>query len=663
MKKIHKYLPLPILLIVLTFLLVNTTLANNAVKNENKEWHFYWQKFASYEQIKEDLIYPTASVNLPNYWTEINSEDNNITGQGYGTYHKQIILPENNSKPFGIRLQGIDVAYKFFINEQLIKEVGTIATNPKNEIPDYQSTIIQFTPPSDTIDLIIQVSNFHHRRGGIWKKIEIGDYETLFLKAEKDEFYDYISLSIMLAFGIFFSIFHLFNRQEKALPLFGLTFIAIFITGITINFYPISIISNIAWSNIVRLEYIGHFSTLAFLNWAFYNILPLKLHRQFLLVISSILVILSILIVVTPVSLFAFTLWVFYVLLGVSIVAIISQFVYGLKSNFKVSALIIIGITALILAALNDILISLGYNALTNNYILNKIFIFFLLILAIGFFNAYSNRFNKEKSLRKSLSFANTSLEKIIDERTEKLLKNEQIIKDQNQTLSNENYVKNRVLAIIGHDLRSPIASVIQDLDLIDLIDDRELEKIAIENVKQNIESLYNMVDNLLSWALNKDKRLKYTPEEANISEIVQSVISQHIHIARNKNIQINNKAIDEKSIVCDIYTTSIIIRNLLSNAIKFTPENGEINFFSKYINDTVQLEIKDNGIGMKQDRISEILEGNSNTSSNGTNIELGTGIGLSLVKDFIALNNGELSISSEKGKGTSIFITLPVMK
>ncbi len=656
-----KYKTLSRLILILFIFWANSTFAQVKVANENKDWDFYWQEFVSYEQIKENQVTPIGNIDLPNYWTEINSEDTNTTGQGYGTYHKQFILTDNNSRPYGIKLQGVDVAYNVYINDQLIRSVGTIATNKTEEVPKYQATIVQFIPPSDTIDLIIQVSNFHHRRGGIWKKIEIGDYETIFLKSEKDEFYDYVSLSIMLSFGIFFSIFHFFNRQEKALPLFGLTFISIFIVGININFYPISIVTDISWTNIVRLEYIGHYATVAFLNWAFYNILPFKWHKRFLQVITILLGVISIIVIVTPVSLFAYTLWVFYVLLAISVIAIISLFILGLKSNFKVSILIIMGIVALILAAVNDIFLSLGYNMLTDNYILNKVFIFFLLILAIGFFNAYSNRFNKEKSLRKSLSFANSSLEKIINERTEKLLKNEQIIKEQNETLSNDNYIKNRVLAIIGHDLRSPIASVIQDLDLMDLIDDRELEKTAIENVKQNVESLYNMVDNLLSWALNKDKRLKYIPEEVNISEIVQNVISQHNHVAKNKNIKINNLIVDEKSIVCDIYTTSIIIRNLLSNAIKFTPENGEISFLTKFDIENVQLEIRDNGVGMKPKRIQEILEGESHSSTNGTNIELGTGIGLSLVKDFIALNKGKLSISSKEKKGTSIFISLPL--
>lgn len=662
MKNSITYKILSSLVLVFIIFQTNIAFANDIIKNENKNWNFYWKEFISYEQIKDSHLKPDAKINIPNYWTDVSS-DLNTTGHGYGTYHKQFILPHNFKTPLGIHIEGIDVAYKLFVNNNLVKECGTIATNKEDEVPQYQSTIIQFIPPSDTINLIIQVSNFHHRRGGIWKKIEIDEYELLSLRTEKVEFSDDVSLSIMFAFGIFFSIFYFFNRQEKTLPLFGLTFIAIFLTGITTNFYPITIISNISWANTIRLEYIGHFASLAFLIWAFYNILPLKWLKLSSTIITSILIIFAITTVFTTVNFFSYLILIFYGLLAIAILAAILQFSLGLRSNFKVSFLIIIGISALILAALNDIIISLGYNALTNNYVLNRVFIFFLLVLSVGFFNAYSNRYNKEKSLRKSLSFANTSLEKIIDEHTEELYKNQKIINDQNKSLSQENYIKNKVLSIIGHDLRSPIASVIQDLDLLDLIDDRELEKTAIENVKQSVESLYNMVDNLLSWALNKEHRLKYRPEAVNMSEMVQNVISQNIHIARNKKISINSTVEDLKPVICDIYTTSIIIRNLLSNAIKFTPENGNITFLSECRHNSIILEIRDDGVGMSKDRIAEILEGENHTSTEGTNIELGTGIGLSLVKDFIELNNGQLAINSKEGEGTSIFITLPTEK
>ena len=650
-----------ILLLVLGLQNGSKTFAADLVKNENDGWSFYWQQLLSQDEIKSNTNQPIAIVNFPNYWTDISSDSIEITGEGYGTYYKQFVVDHRNVSTLGIRLEGIDVAYKLIINNELIEECGRIGKNWNEEIPGYQSEVFQFKPKSDTIDIIIQVSNFHHRRGGIWKRISIDEYKTTYLKAEKDEFADYVSLSILLSFGIFFSLFHLYNPQEKSLPLFGLAFIGIFLSGIATNFYPLIKVSNISWTNNIRIEYLGHFLTLSLLAWAFYNVLPLKWHKIFSIALSSSLGILAIITIVVPVTVFSFTILIFYGLLAIAILATIVQFIQGLKSNFRVSIIIIIGIAFLFFAAINDTILSLGKESISAGYVLPKVFVLFILVLSIGFFKAYSNRFNKEKNLRNDLSLVNSSLENAIDTRTKELLENEQTIKSQNETLENENYLKNKILSIIGHDLRSPIASIIQDLELMDLIDDKKLHKDAIENVKHSTETLYIMVDDMLTWALNKDKRLKYNPETANIKDIVSNIITQNQFALRNKNINITNTIDESKLVICDINSLKIAVRNLLSNAIKFTPNDGEISIKSSYGANEIIIELCDNGVGMTNEQIKEILEGDSFTSKEGTNKELGTGLGLSLVKDFIKLNKGNLFIKSEIGKGTCFSFTLPL--
>jgi signal transduction histidine kinase len=104
----------------------------------------------------------------------------------------------------------------------------------------------------------------------------------------------------------------------------------------------------------------------------------------------------------------------------------------------------------------------------------------------------------------------------------------------------------------------------------------------------------------------------------------------------------------------------TLVIRNLLSNAIKFTPEKGAIIVRVKSEFPFGRVSIIDNGIGMDPETLEKIQE-NSYFSTNGTASESGTGLGLMLSKDFLSKNGGELTIESERGKGSTFSFTLPL--
>jgi signal transduction histidine kinase len=230
------------------------------------------------------------------------------------------------------------------------------------------------------------------------------------------------------------------------------------------------------------------------------------------------------------------------------------------------------------------------------------------------------------------------------------------------QELEASNQTKEKLFSIISHDLIGNIGTTSELMKLLDdnfeSFDEEEKHKI-ISSVTGTLETTYTLVSNLLSWARIQMKKISTDCKAVLLHPII-------IKIANLYRSQLSDKAI-ELTIDCDKTTQVLadpnqlefIFRNLVRNAIKFTHTGGNIWFSCLTHKGVVTVSIKDNGIGMNEKKINELLSNTSElTSTVGTNNEQGTGLGLIIVKEFIQLNKGKLQINSKPGEGTEILIT-----
>jgi len=230
------------------------------------------------------------------------------------------------------------------------------------------------------------------------------------------------------------------------------------------------------------------------------------------------------------------------------------------------------------------------------------------------------------------------------------------------QELEASNQTKEKLFSIISHDLIGNIGTTSELMKLLDdnfeSFDEEEKHKI-ISSVTSTLETTYTLVSNLLSWARIQMKKISTDCKVILLHPVI-------IKIANLYKSQLSDKAI-EFTIDCDKTTQVLadpnqlefIFRNLVRNAIKFTNTGGKIWFSCVTHKGVVTITIKDNGIGMNEKKINELLSNTSElTSTVGTNNEQGTGLGLIIVKEFIQLNKGKLQIISKPGEGTEILIT-----
>lgn len=236
---------------------------------------------------------------------------------------------------------------------------------------------------------------------------------------------------------------------------------------------------------------------------------------------------------------------------------------------------------------------------------------------------------------------------------TDKYNKLENMNKEQSK-LENEITNKNKILSILSHDIMNliQISNNVAELLLLE----NGINKNNIKYVKilqKNTDATYNLLSNMIKI---------YNTDNANIESIdliklINNAIENIQAKAELKNIKIY-KNITECHILSNYSESLTIINNILSNAVKYTHNNSIIEIFTTEYSETIDINIKDYGIGIEEEMIKNILDGNNNKSIIGTNKEPGTGNGLKYVIDLLKKNNGKINIYSEVGKGTTIILT-----
>lgn len=232
----------------------------------------------------------------------------------------------------------------------------------------------------------------------------------------------------------------------------------------------------------------------------------------------------------------------------------------------------------------------------------------------------------------------------------------------QSVELKELNELKDKILSVLSHDLRSPVASLTSIMTLLDENMISQQEFLELKNGMNNqLSALSLLLDNLLQWSRSQlDGSTKQEKEIVSIPGIVHQNINLLQEWARQKNIQLLlNQPTSDVHALADKSQIDIVIRNLVSNAIKFTDRNGNITVTIEDKGSYTLTCVADTGIGMDENHLQQLFS-LSHRSNYGTDGEKGTGLGLLLCKDFIAQNNGTLTVKSTPGVGSTFCVTLP---
>jgi PAS domain S-box-containing protein len=241
--------------------------------------------------------------------------------------------------------------------------------------------------------------------------------------------------------------------------------------------------------------------------------------------------------------------------------------------------------------------------------------------------------------------------------------KDEALIQQRNSELSKLNSTKDRMFSIIAHDLKGPIGNLQQLLEIIDHDinrgDTANVEEL-LRMLKQAAKTSADLLENLLTWTRSQLNAISINPEPFNLPQIISDSINLLSVTIKQKKIKIVREFEGRFIVFADKAMTGTIVRNLLSNAIKFSIKEGSIHIGLMQDESETILSIRDNGVGIDEDRKGKLFDFAGNQSTYGTSGEKGTGLGLVLSKEFADKNNGRIWFESKKNAGSTFYVALP---
>ena len=299
-----------------------------------------------------------------------------------------------------------------------------------------------------------------------------------------------------------------------------------------------------------------------------------------------------------------------------------------------------------------------------------KMFVVLAIISAI--IAVYRVRLKLYRDKQKELSSLVKRRTEEITMANNKLIQDQILIKSQSKTIQEDNNeltklnsIKDRILSVIGHDLRNPF-NVISGFSSVLLEDYRTLPPEEIEMYLNNISNSSKngnmLLSNLLQWSRIQIGGISFNPVNLNISSILDEILDLLKFDLQHKGITMDLKIDPDLKICADSNMLKTILRNLLSNAIKFTNENGQISIIASLLSDYVEFCVSDTGIGIPDDKVPLLFDIETNVSTRGTRYEKGTGLGLILCKEFVEKHNGKIWVEPKVSVGSQFKFILPLI-
>jgi len=630
------------------------------------EFEFYWNQMLNPAVENDSGV--VSFIQVPGSWYHLRNELPEIERFGFATYRLHILLPEGVDK-LSFEVKNVFAASGFFLNGKAIDYLGFPGVNKYQTVPEDDKPLITGSLQGSEAELLIKVSNFNNRSSGIVGGIIMGLPEQISLQRQKDLFRGHFLIGAFLIIGFYFlGLFLIRNDQYRVYFAFICMLMALRVALIVE--VPILDALNLNGLTRDRLDFLTIYFLAPFFALMINSIFPYDFPRWALKTILWISAIFIIIVIVSPVNLFSFTMplfILFFLLFSALYFYVIMLAWYRGRSHTTAFS---IGLLFLFLGSLNDLLIEV--DLISSPYMVHFTMFFYLLIYAYIFADKSNMLQSESEKLTRELSSVRNNLEETVEKRTIELQSVSKQLKNQKKQLQKSNRelieamnARNKLFSIIGHDVRAPIGYTRQALEM--MLENKEMpdgeRNELLQMMAISSESTYNLLDNLLVWGRSQTGRLKANSVRFQLKGLI------------DESLELVYIGIQEKQLKVEVFISQdhywegdrdqlyVVIRNLLSNALKFTPEKGSIYISSKKVKDEVVVSIRDTGIGIPDTVQSKLLESESHISTNGTKGEKGSGLGLKICNEIVQTNGGRMKIESVPGKGSTILIAIKAAK
>ena len=638
--------------------------------NLDGEWEFYPREFLSpgTNRISDEKSSQRnskdsspSSPKIPNYitvpgsWNNLIINEKPMGSKGFGTYYLKILLPDPDKYPagsFGLKTSYLNDSFAIYGNDKKIASAGKISdTEEKSEkggnikLFELKKEIIFSQENGDRIlNLVIHVSNYSHRTGGIINSYRFGELDRLITKDKWTYIFDFFLFGSIFIMGIYhFGLYSL--RKNDSSPLWFGTFCILICLRILLLGEKYLDLAFPSYSKLfLFIEYIG----LIFLVPVFTNFIYYLFPFEFKYIIKKgiqwvgILLVLPVLFL--PSFYFTHTLTLIQIYILISSIYGLYVLLFASQNHRQGAKFFLIGFIFFFILIIHDIL--------ANQEVIQSINLVPLGLLIFIFSQAYvlsmrfSNAFKESEEQRRLLAQAKLEIE-------------------------NLSRTKDLFLSNLSHEIKTPLSVVYAYSQMLPTQKENpnKIEKYS-EQIFTNASRLNDYVSDLI-LVTDIETNLELQKTDADMKNILIECISSLTELAEEKSIQLEYKETNLINLYCDPLLLKKAILAVLKNAIVYNQPNGIVTLHTNGIvtirtiidQKEIKIIIQDTGIGIEQSFIDRIFEKFFRVDSSLTYEVSGVGIGLFLAKKIIELHKGRIEVKSELGIGSEFIIILPILE
>ncbi|MEF2247157.1 sensor histidine kinase [Paenibacillus sp. IITD108] len=646
------------------------------------EWAFYWQELLSPEDIQIRLARDGNNdswISIPGSWLGYWFDGQQLDGTGFATFRVVIQLSEQDrNERLALRVPTIFHAYKLWVNGELLAEVGLVGQDKSRVTPHLATKLVFIQPENDTVELVIQAANFHHKRGGITKYIELGGSDVLMVRTNLKIAAEMFIITSLLVIGIYHLLLFILRRKDRAPLYFGLFTLLFGIRSLLVGELLITQLwPAFPWELQFKIEYLILCSSGYIITKYSNCIFPNYVSSWFRLATRIVTGVLCLVVVVTPALIYSKMLLIIGVIVVLHMVYLMVGLVQSAVRRMEGALIFLLVSMVALVTVINDFLYYNEWSRIGNTSPLGLLVftIAQMILLSSRFTRAASNEERIARELQDAnnkLTEMNINLERTVQERTQALSAAHDDLRTSYDRLLHYEQGRKKLLAYITHDLRMPLSNM---LGYVEAVQDKvkpEHNEQYLKYIRDNTVRINRMIEELSFLSHLETGQVSYRMEQVHVHHFLRRFFEQYELVVRDAglNFMLDTRDTEDQGtkspvVEMDAQRLEQALFNLVSNAMKFTSSDGlvRIALAVNEVNHTQYaiISVQDSGTGIPPDQLEQIFDRNYKYDRPGVEKSVeGSGLGLAICREIVQAHGGTVRAESDGKTGAIFYVSIP---